>query len=79
MSNPDYVVVRPAPDLPPGYLSPRWDGRWLDASRLPEAPGPGQLPPGFTGVTMTLAPAGRFEVRDYDGAVAEVWEARPVK
>lgn len=77
MSEPDYIVVRAAPDLPPGYLSPQWDGRWIDRSQLPQPPAPGQHPPGFIGVTMTLTPTGRFEVRNHDGAVAEVWEAHP--
>ncbi len=79
MSGPDWIVVRPSPDLPPGYLSPKWDGRWIDGSQLPKAPAPGQLPPGFIETTMTLTPTGRFEMRDHDGAVAEVWEAHPVR
>lgn len=78
MSEPDYVVIRPAPDLPPGFNFPdRWNGMWLDRSQIPEDWTPGRTPPGVTTSTMKCVPTGRFEVRDYDGAVAEVWEAHP--
>ncbi len=79
MSEPDYVVVRPAPGLPPGFNFPgHWNGRWLDRTELPPPPPPGWKPPdGVVSSSMTLVPTGRFEVRDYDGAVAEVWEAHP--
>lgn len=73
MTDPDYVVIRPAADLPPGFLSKQLDGVWFDRSQLPSRPE--ELPTGLThGVAV---PTGRFEVRDYDGAVAEVWEVRP--
>ncbi|PZG16486.1 hypothetical protein C1I95_17595 [Micromonospora craterilacus] len=62
---PDYVVVRPHPDLPAGFLPPDLDGRWFDRSALRLGSG-----------TAVAVPSGRFEVRD-DGAVAEVYEVRP--
>lgn len=74
MSGEDYIVIRPAPDLSPGALSSFSDGRWYDRSDFPESPG---LPIGSVIGKWTAVPSGRFEVRDYDGAVAEVWEARP--
>lgn len=72
MSEPNYVVVRPATDLPLGFLPESLDGTWFDVSQLP--PGPG-----LTGIRMGSAvavPTGRFEARE-DGAVAEVYEVRP--
>lgn len=74
MSEPDYVVLRPDPDLPPGTLSPRDDGLWLDRSQVAQAYAPASAPPGIT--QMTAVPTGRFEVRDYDGVIAEVYEVR---
>ncbi|MFI7191450.1 hypothetical protein ACIBQ0_17085 [Nocardia nova] len=70
---PDYIVIRPAPDLPPGFLPDRLNGRWEDRSRL-----------GIDhGMDFTLAsggavavPTGRFETND-QGQVAEVYEVRP--
>lgn len=70
MSSPDYIVVRPASGLPPGFLPPRLDGTWFDRSTLPEQYGPYQW-----GDAVAIA-TGRFETRD-DGAVAEVFEVRP--
>lgn len=70
MNGPDYIVVRPARDLPPGFLPPHMDGRWFDRTMLPESGalhGPGDA---------VAVATGRFEVRD-DGAVAEVFEMRP--
>lgn len=67
---PDFIVIRPAPDLPPGFLPPHLDGRWFDTTEVPLSyaePGSG---------CAVAVPAGRFEVRE-DGAVAEVWEVRP--
>jgi hypothetical protein len=74
----DYIVIRPAADLPPGFLPPHQDGRWYDRASLPPGPPPGSAsPPGITVSEAVAVPTGRFEVRDYDGAVAEVWEVRP--
>lgn len=82
MSEPDYVVFRAAPDLP-GGLSPAMDGRWVDRTELPPPPPPDWKPPTDGSYAQaTAVPTGRFEVRDYDGAVAEVWEvhgAGPVR
>ena len=69
MNEPDYVVIRPAADLPEGFLPPSWDGKWFDRATLPET----YAPITTGGVAV---PSGRFEVRE-DGAVAEVWEVRP--
>ncbi|WP_097921732.1 hypothetical protein [Streptomyces sp. wa1063] len=76
MSETDHIVIRPAADLPPGFLPAKEDGRWYDRASMPAGPPPGFASPG--GVWEAVAvPTGRFEVRDYDGAVAEVWEVRP--
>lgn len=68
MSEPDYVVIRAAADLPPGFLPESLDGKWFDRSDLPMSDG--SMPAGVA------VPSGRFETRE-DGAVAEVWEVRP--
>lgn len=75
MSEPDYIVLRANPDLPDWHLPPHWDGRWIDRADLPPAPPPG-LHDDETYATAAFVPAGRFEVREHDGAVAEVYEAR---
>lgn len=80
MSGPDYIVIRAAPGLPPWFLPTSMDGRWYDRADMPEGPPAGTpLPEGVIGSQAVAVPTGRFEVRDYDGAVAEVWEARPVE
>lgn len=76
MSDPDYVVLRAAPNLP-GGLSPTMEGRWLNRAELPPPPPPDWEPPTDGSYSQaTAVPTGRFEVRDYDGAVAEVYEVR---
>jgi hypothetical protein len=72
MNEPDYIVIRPAPDLPPGFLPAREDGRWYDRDNIPYGP-----PAGSSPGEAVAVPTGRFEVREYDGAVAEVYEVRP--
>lgn len=87
MDHPDYVVIRPALNLPEGFLSKYWDGRWLDRSDVPDAAErerirrslgvdvePGKSAPPT--VDVVAVPTGRIEMRE-DGAVAEVWEVRP--
>ncbi len=69
----DYVVIRPAADLPDGFLPDSLNGVWFDRARLPIRLGAFRGPGIGEGVAV---PAGRFEVRE-DGAVAEVWEVRP--
>lgn len=69
----DYIVIRPAPDLPEGFLPASLDGIWYDRNTIPIRLGAYSGPGIGEGVAV---PAGRFEVRD-DGAVAEVWEVRP--
>ena len=77
-SGPDFIVIRPAPDLPPGFLSAHFDGRWFDRSDMPQPSSPeaGQDAAIRWGGMVAVA-TGRFEVRDHDGAVAEVYEVRP--
>jgi hypothetical protein len=72
MSEPDYIVIRPALDLPAGFLPEREDGRWYDRNDVPYGP-----PAGASPGDAVAVPTGRFEVRDSDGAVAEVLEVRP--
>lgn len=68
---PDWIVIRPAPDLPPGTLPAGLDGWWLNR-RGWAADGTIVHQSGFVG---HYAPTGRFEERD--GVVAEVFEVRP--
>lgn len=78
MNEPDYIVVRAAPDLPPGFLPPHLDGRWYDRRDIADGPPAGTpLPGGVAGAQAVAVATGRFEVREYDGAVAEIWEVRP--
>ncbi len=71
MPEPDYIVFRAYPGAPPGWLPSCWDGQWMDRSKMPGLPPPGESRPQAVAV-----PTGEFEVRD-DLAVAEVWEVRP--
>jgi hypothetical protein len=68
-SESDYVVIRPAADLPEGFLPTSFDGLWIDRAQVP------RVATGELGTAVAVA-TGRFEVRD-DGAVAEVFEVRP--
>lgn len=75
-SEPNYVVVRPSPDLPPGFLPEHLDGKWFDISEMPFSfREPGEAAAAGIGEAVSV-PTGRFEYRD-DGAVAEVYEVRP--
>lgn len=77
MTEPDYIVIRPAADLPPGFLPAGEDGRWYERAAMPLAD-EDQRANALVGYGGGIAVAtGRFEVRDYDGAVAEVYEVRP--
>lgn len=75
MSEPDYIVIRPAADLPPGFLPARLDGLWFDLGdkRCSVAVGRSRV---LMGLVVAI-PVGRFEVRHDDGVVAEIWEVRP--
>lgn len=76
MSEPDYVVIRAGEGLPDWFLPAGMEGRWIDRRDIPEGPPPGgPLPEGFS--ESVAVPTGRFEIREWDGAVAEVWEVRP--
>ena len=67
MTEPNFIVVRPAPDLPPGFLPASVDGKWFNSTAMAE---------GFAWGGAVAVPSGRFEVRE-DGAVAEVYEVKP--
>ncbi|MCP9947353.1 hypothetical protein [Actinomadura madurae] len=75
MAEPDYMVIRPAADLPDGFLPDGMDGKWFDRSQLPKGPGDGHATTARMGGAVAVA-TGRFETRE-DGAVAEVYEVRP--
>jgi hypothetical protein len=76
MSQPDYIVVRPAPDLPPGFLPDRENGRWYDRADMPQVDTESSLDAILRYGGGVAVATGRFESR-YDGAVAEVYEVRP--
>jgi hypothetical protein len=76
MDEPDYLVIRPAPDLPPGFLPERENGRWYDRADMPWVSGERSLELIVRYGGGVAVATGRFEVRD-DGAVAEVFEVRP--
>jgi hypothetical protein len=67
-----YVVFRPAPGLPEGFLPDRMDGQWMDLMDVD----PSDVKSMKLGDHGRARPTGRFEVRDSDGARAEVWEIR---
>lgn len=67
---PDLIVIRAAPDLPEEFrLPPNLDGTWFDLETMPQLFHE-QIDGGVA------VPTGRFEVRDSDGAVAEIYEIR---
>jgi hypothetical protein len=67
--DPDFIVIRGAPDLPAGYMPAGLDGTWFDLGDVAQAIGTLAAAPG----TALARPTGRFEFRE-DGACAEVWE-----
>lgn len=75
MDEPDYVVIRPAPDLPTNGLPSILNGRWFDRTDLPSNGAVG-FPVSAAGLGAVAVPTDRFEVRA-DGKVAQVWEVRP--
>lgn len=72
VSEPDWIVVRPSADLPPGSIPADIDGWWVDRRGWPAS---GTLIH-QSGFVARFEPTGRFEVRE-DGAVAEVYEVQP--
>lgn len=71
MSTPKHLVLRNVPGGPD--LLGDWDGRWIDATEgLPDMPALGWM----DGDTIILVKTDRFET-DVDGAVGQVYEARP--
>jgi hypothetical protein len=76
VNEPDYIVIRPAPDLPPGFLPDRENGRWYDRATMPVADEEQRMNALVRYGGGVAVATGRFEVRD-DGAVAEVYEVRP--
>jgi hypothetical protein len=71
---PDYVVIRFGAGMPRGWAG-RLDGRWYDRALVPFRLRPvSDLVVAHPEGDLVAVPTGRFEVRDSDGAVAEVWE-----
>jgi hypothetical protein len=64
-----YIVIRPGPDLPAGFLPTDWDGRWLDR----DLPAPPDLAETRDVVLGRAHATGRYETRG-DGERAEVFE-----
>jgi hypothetical protein len=69
----DYIVLRPADDAPEGFLPAHQNGRWLDTRN--SSPESRIRSLGLLG--SEALPTDRVEERP-DGAVAQVWEVRPV-
>lgn len=67
-----YVVFRPRPDLPKGFMPEHWDGRWMNVQDV-DPLGDESVKLGEHG---RVCPTGCFETRESDGARAEVWEVR---
>lgn len=65
-----YIVIRPAPGAPVGFVPDRLNGLWLDLNEVDRSHNAIGLE------TVAAVPTGRFEVQA-DGAVAEVWEIGP--
>lgn len=77
MHEPDYIVIRLAPDSPAGFAPDSLDGRWYDRANMPVAIGVDQRMIALARYGGGVAVAtGRFETREYDWAVAEVYELR---
>jgi len=70
----DYIVIRPAPDAPAFFLPANLDGRWLD-TRTASAEDQVRRTLGL--LSRQAVATDRTETRG-DGAVAQVWEVRPV-
>lgn len=69
---PDWIVFRPAADVPSEAIPAGVDGFWLDRYGFSAS---GSMLHS-SGTLLRYAPTGRFETRE-DGAVAEVFEVRP--
>lgn len=67
---PNYVVLRPSPDFPAHLWPLHLDGKWLDLNEIQVNPDKFKL------ANAEAEPTGRFEYREGDLAVAEVWEIR---
>lgn len=74
-----HIVLRAAPDLPPGILDPYMDGRWFHRADLPTDLVTGSVRMAGE-VVFVAVPTGRFE-HDPERApgddLAEVFEVRP--
>lgn len=64
-----YIVIRPAADLPDGFLPDEWNGRWI--TQQPVDPTVRTTVFGATAVAVD-----RYEQRE-DGVWAQVYEVRP--
>lgn len=70
----DYIVIRPADDLPENAAPREMDGEWVDVAQLIRDYG--FDPEQATCMGHPAVPTDRTETRE-DGAVARVWEVRP--
>lgn len=77
MSDPEYIVLRPAPDLPPGVVPADLDGKWFPRGELLTRPGATRLRlAGASGIFLAEA-TGRTEEDPEGQRTAEVFEVRP--
>ena len=72
MSGYGYVVFRPRPELPEGFMPEHWDGRWMDVLDVD----PFGVKSFKLGEHGRARPTGRFEVSEDGQTRAEVWEVR---
>ena len=61
-----YIVLRAAPDMPPGFLREDMDGRWYDLATMKR---------GTSETGVSARPTDRYEERE-DGVRAQIWEVR---
>lgn len=79
----DYVVIRRGTDVPAEWYIGDLEGRWFDRSQVlasrsdPESVKRFRERGGVVSGAQAV-PTGRFEIRESDGAVAEVWELLPL-
>lgn len=76
---PDWIVIRPGPNLPHTMMPPGLDGTWVNRAREAGVKRPAVLDFADYEVARS-APTGRFETREILGQmqVAEVWELEPI-
>lgn len=72
--HPEWVVIRPAADLPEDARPRQMDGEWVDVAQLTRDYG--FDPEKATCMGHPTVPTDRTETRE-DGAVGQVWEVQP--